>query len=60
MAEDFHDITSAQPALSVDLPGRKRRYFISMMIRTACFIATLLTPSPIRWFFLFGAVVLPY
>lgn len=60
MVEDFHDITSAQPALSDDLPGRKRRYFISMMIRTACFIATLLTPSPIRWFFLFGAVVLPY
>ncbi|CAB4788608.1 MAG: DUF3099 domain-containing protein [Actinomycetes bacterium] len=60
MAEELHDITSAQPGLSDDLPGRKRRYFISMMIRTGCFIATLLTPSPIRWFFLFGAVVLPY
>ena len=31
-----------------------------MMIRTACFLATLVTPSPIRWFFLFGALVLPY
>ncbi len=60
MPEELHDITSAQPALSDDQPGRKRKYFISMMIRTACFLATLVTPSPIRWFFLFGALVLPY
>ena len=60
MAEDFHDITSAQPALSDDLPGRKRRYFISMMIRTACFILTVVLPSPFRWVALAGAVGLPY
>ncbi len=31
-----------------------------MMIRTACFILTILLPSPYRWIALFGAVVLPY
>ena len=55
-----HRITSAQSALSDDLPGRQKRYFISMMIRTLCFILTVVTPSPFRWFFLLGAVTLPY
>ncbi len=55
-----HRITSAQSGLSDDLPGRQKRYFISMMIRTLCFILTVLTPSPYRWFFLIGAVTLPY
>lgn len=31
-----------------------------MMIRTACFILTVVLPSPYRWIALFGAVVLPY
>ena len=31
-----------------------------MMIRTACFIGAILTPSPYRWFLLIGAVTLPY
>ena len=60
MAEDNYDITSAQPALSQDLPGRQRRYFISMMVRTCCFIASVILPSPYRWITLFGAVFLPY
>jgi len=30
------------------------------MIRTACFILTVLLPSPYRWFALAGAVTLPY
>ncbi len=60
MGEEFHDITSAQKGLSDDLPRRQRRYFISMMIRTACFIATVLLPSPFRWFTLVGALILPY
>ena len=54
------DITSAQNALTRDQAGRQKRYFISMMIRTACFILTVILPSPYRWFFLFGAVTLPY
>ncbi len=53
-------ITSAQDALSIEQRGRARRYFISMMIRTACFIATIFLPSPYRWFAMGGALILPY
>lgn len=60
MAEEIHDITSAQQGLSSDLPLRQRRYFISMMIRTACFIAAVFLPSPFRWVALAGALLLPY
>jgi hypothetical protein len=57
--EDF-DVTSAPKSLSNDLAGRQRRYLISMMIRTGCFILTVVLPSPYRWFALAGAVTLPY
>ena len=57
---EFQSITEASSALSDDLPGRQRKYFISMMIRTACFLLAVFTPSPYRWFFLFGAITLPY
>lgn len=53
-------ITSAGPSLSEDQSGRARRYFISMMIRTACFILTVILPSPYRWIALSGALLLPY
>ncbi|MEY3177261.1 MAG: hypothetical protein RLZZ348_449, partial [Actinomycetota bacterium] len=39
-------ITTAQSGLTLDQSARQRRYFISMMIRTACFILTVLLPSP--------------
>lgn len=58
--EQFQSITHAGSALSDDLPGRQKRYFISMMVRTACFLLAVFTPSPYRWFFLVGAVILPY
>lgn len=54
------NITSAQNRLSTDQGARQKRYFISMMVRTACFILTVLLPSPWRWLALTGAVVLPY
>ena len=53
-------ITSAQSALSDDQRGRQRRYFYSMMLRTACFIATIFLPNPYRWFAMAGAIFLPY
>lgn len=56
----FFDITSAPKALSSDQASRQKRYFISMMIRTACFILTVVLPSPFRWVALLGAVTLPY
>lgn len=31
-----------------------------MMIRTACFVLTVVLPSPYRWIALTGAVGLPY
>ena len=55
-----HSITNAQESLTVDQSTRQRRYFISMMVRTACFILTVLLPSPYRWFALAGATFLPY
>ena len=58
--DDVFDITSAPKGLSTDQSARQRRYFISMMIRTGCFILTVLLPSPYRWFALIGAVTLPY
>lgn len=58
--KEFFDITSAPRALSSDQASRQKRYFISMMVRTACFILTVILPSPYRWIALFGAVVLPY
>nr|ACY25390.1 hypothetical protein [uncultured Actinomycetes bacterium] len=56
----IYDITSAPKALTRDQAGRQKRYFISMMIRTACFILTVILPSPYRWVALLGAVTLPY
>ena len=58
--EVIHDTTGAPKALSSDLASRQRRYFFSMMIRTGCFILTVILPSPYRWFALLGAVTLPY
>ncbi|KGA09751.1 MAG: Protein of unknown function (DUF3099) [actinobacterium acIB-AMD-7] len=53
-------ITSAQSGLSIDQSARQRRYFISMMIRTTCFVLTVILPSPYRWIALVGALTLPY
>ena len=58
--EDFASITSAPESLTSDQSSRARRYFISMLIRTACFILAVISPSPWRWLALSGAVVLPY
>ena len=54
------EITSAPLALTRDQSARQKRYFISMMIRTACFILTVVLPSPYRWIALAGAAGLPY
>jgi hypothetical protein len=59
LSENF-DITSAPKRLSSDLAARQRRYLISMIIRTVCFLLTVALPSPYRWFALAGAMILPY
>jgi|694.fasta_scaffold88298_3 hypothetical protein len=53
-------ISNVGQPLSKDQSSRARKYFISMMIRTLCFILAVILPSPYRWIALFGAVVLPY
>ena len=58
--EVTQSITTAQSGLTLDQAARQRRYFISMMIRTVCFILTVLLPSPYRWIALAGALTLPY
>ncbi len=60
MRPEIHKITDVQVGLSEELPGRQRRYFYSMMVLTFCFLLAVFTPSPYRWFFLFGAITLPY
>jgi hypothetical protein len=58
--KEVFDITNAPLALTRDQAGRQKRYFISMMIRTGCFILTVMLPSPYRWIALAGAAGLPY
>ena len=58
--EVSQSITSVQSGLTADQSARQRRYFISMMIRTICFILTVVLPSPYRWIALTGAVTFPY
>mgnify|MGYP000364310652 FL=1 len=58
-SESF-SITAAPKSLKNDLAGRQRRYLISMLIRTTCFLLTVWLPSPYRWFALVGAMFLPY
>ncbi len=53
-------VTDAQPGHSVDLDSRIARYAWMMSIRIVCFVLAVVTPSPWRWFFVVGAVFLPY
>jgi len=55
-----HQITGAAEPLSANLAGRQKRYLISMLIRTACFLLTVVVPNPWRWIFFAGAFTLPY
>jgi hypothetical protein len=59
--DDAARITSATRPHSEDIRGRQRRYLFSMGIRTACFIlAIVFRDTPAVWFFVAGAVFLPY
>ena len=53
-------ITSASTGLSFDQAGRKRRYLISMSLRTICFVGAVFTSGNLRWALIFGAIFLPY
>lgn len=54
-------ITTAPIAPADEIAVRQRRYLVSMAIRTACVIlAVVFRESAVVWFFIAGAVVLPY
>lgn len=54
-------ITTATRPRSQDIAARQRRYLFSMSIRTICFVlAILFRNTPATWFFVAGAVFLPY
>ena len=42
------------------MPGRMKKYLISMIIRTGCFIGAIFTESHLRWVLIAGSVILPY
>jgi hypothetical protein len=58
--QKIQSITNVGSGLTIDQAARQKRYFISMMIRTVCFVLTVILPSPYRWVALIGALTLPY
>ena len=60
-SDDSIRITSATRPRSQDIAARQRRYLFSMSIRTICFIlAIIFRETPATWFFVAGAIFLPY
>ena len=54
-------ITTAPDNPDVDLDFRRRRYIISMLIRTLCFVGAIVVGDNwVRWVLVVGAVFLPY
>ena len=60
MKEKPISISSAKYAHSDEIPGRMKKYLISMVIRTACFIGAIFTDGIIRWVLIAGSLILPY
>lgn len=58
--DEVYSITSARTGLSAEQSGRTRRYLISMLIRTVCFLGAVVADGWLRWVLLAGAVILPY
>jgi hypothetical protein len=53
-------ITTAPQSHRDDIDRRRKRYLISMAIRTACFVGAIFVGGWVRWVLLVGAFVLPY
>ncbi len=57
-------ITTVGSSRGQDIAARQRRYLLSMSLRTICFVAAVVVsftgPRPLMWFFIAGALVLPY
>lgn len=52
-------ITSARFSKSLDADQRNRRYVASMLVRIACFVGGVISPSPWNWVLFVGAAVIP-
>lgn len=55
-----HRITEARESHTVEQDNRVRKYTITMTVRVVCFILAFFTTEWLRWFFLIGAIFLPY
>jgi len=54
-------ITTAGPNPGEEIRHRQRRYLLSMLVRTVCFVgAVAVGPGWLRWTLVVGAVFLPY
>jgi hypothetical protein len=54
-------ITSAPESVDSDIAQRQRRYVISMLFRTVCFVAAILVGGGwLRWVLIAAAFLLPY
>ena len=53
-------ITTAPQSHHDDIARRRKRYLISMGVRTACFVGAILVDGWFRWVLLLGAIILPY
>lgn len=58
--QEVFSITSAPESHSSELGTREKRYAISMLIRTLCFVGAVIVSGPLRWVLIAGAVFLPY
>ena len=53
-------ITTAPTNHREDLERRRKRYIISMSVRTACFVGAVLIDGWPRWIMVAAALILPY
>ena len=53
-------ITTAPHNPNDDIDHRRRRYLLSMLIRTLCFVGAVIADGWLRWVLVAGAFVLPY
>jgi hypothetical protein len=53
-------ITTAPASHRDDLNKRRRRYLVSMAVRTICFVGAIFIGGWVRWVLLSGAFILPY
>ena len=53
-------ITTAATSRAEDIRHRQRRYLLSMLIRTLCFVGAVVADGWLRWVLVAGAFVLPY